>query len=133
MYDELFSKVPDHIRLKTRDSNMLSSKAIEGKYAIVKKFINASDTFAEFAPGDCRFSFAISKLVKFVYGIDISDQRNLSDTIPENFKLIIYDGYNLNEIEDESVDFVFSDQLIEHLHPEDTELHFKLAHRKLLA
>ena len=43
----------------------------------------------------------------------------------------MYDGCNLNEIGDNSVDVVFSDQLIEHFHPEDTKLHFQLVHRIL--
>jgi len=45
--------------------------------------------------------------------------------VPDNFDLIIYDGYNL-PVEENSTDVVFSDQLIEHLHPEDTEFHFQL-------
>ena len=34
-------------------------------------------------------------------------------------------------IDEESLDIVFSDQLIEHFHPEETELHFRLVNRIL--
>lgn len=131
MYDELFSKVPDHPRLTRRQSTQLTSSINKGKSAIVNKFINKSDVFIEFAPGDCRFAYKVSKQVKYAYGIDISDQRNPTDSIPDNFKLIVYDGYSLDEIENNSIDIVFSDQLIEHLHPEDTRLHFELVYRIL--
>jgi SAM-dependent methyltransferase len=131
MYDELFRKVPDHPRLTQRQSAQLTASANVSKFSIVRKFLNESVIFAEFAPGDCRFAFEVATQVKSVYGIDISDQRNPTDIVPDNFKLIVYDGYYLDKIENNSIDIVFSDQLIEHIHPEDTKLHFELVHRIL--
>ncbi|MDZ7719667.1 MAG: class I SAM-dependent methyltransferase [Balneolaceae bacterium] len=131
MYDELFEQVPDHPRLTRRNSDQLTLKANEEKFSLVNKYVDKSTVFLEFAPGDCRLSFKVAKHVKKIFGVDISDQRNPKDSVPENFKLIVYDGYNLNEIESNSIDVVFSDQLIEHFHPEDTKLHFELVHRIL--
>lgn len=131
MYDDLFSKVPDHPRLTRRESDQLTLNANRSKFSIVQSFLNKSATFVEFAPGDCRFSIEVAKHVKFVYGVDISDQHRTNDNFPENFKLLIYDGYNLKGIDDNSVDIVFSDQLIEHFHPEDTVFHFDLVYRIL--
>jgi SAM-dependent methyltransferase len=131
MYQELFSKVPDHPRLTRRKSERLTKIKNKDKFNLVRRFLTGSDVFAEFGPGDSIFAAKVAGKVKYVYGIDITDQRNISDIFPENFELIIYDGYNLNEIESNSIDIIFSDQLIEHLHPEDTKLHFKLVHRLL--
>ena len=131
MYDELFSKVPDHPRLTRRHSEELTLFSNKSKVAVLGKFLNKSVSFVEFASGDCRFAFEVAKKVKYSYGIDISDQRNLKDKIPDNFKLIVYDGYNLEQLENNSIDIVFSDQFIEHLHEEDTRLHFELARRIL--
>ena len=131
MYEELFSKVPDHPRLTRRHSTPLSTNANKNKLSLVSRFIDKSDVFVEFGPGDCRFAIEVAKSVKFSYGIDISDQHNPKDDVPFNFKLIVYDGYILDTIENNSVDIVFSDQLIEHFHPDDTKLHFKLVHRIL--
>ena len=131
MYDELFSKVPDHPRLAQRLSEQLTAKAIKDKLSLLSRFLDKSDIFVEFAPGDCRFAAEVVKHVKYGYGIDISDQRNPADKFPENFKLVVFDGYKLDEIESNTIDVVFSDQLIEHLHPEDTKLHFILINRIL--
>jgi SAM-dependent methyltransferase len=133
MYEELFSKVPDHPRLTRRESTQLTEISNKDKFSIVSRFLDQSIVFLEFAPGDCRFVIEVAKQVKYAYGVDISDQSNHTDTVPENFELIIYDGYNLDEIESNSIDVVFSDQLIEHLHPDDTKLHFELVHRILKA
>jgi len=117
MYDELFRKVADHSRLIQRDDEQLTRMANKSKFALVRKFLKPSSIFVEFAPGDCRFAMEVANHVKNVYAIDISDQRNHSSIAPNNFSLIIYDGYVLENIPANSVDIVFSDQFIEHLHP----------------
>lgn len=126
MYDDLFKQVPDHSRLTRRASEKLTFAANKSKFALLKKFIDKDTIFVEFAPGDCKFACEVAKCVTFVYGVDISDQGNKNENFPTNFKLIIYDGYTLKEIKENSIDIAFSDQLIEHLHPEDTKLHFYL-------
>ncbi len=125
MYDELFECVPDHPRLKIRDSKDIGTLKNQNKLKLVENFIDKHSVFVEFGAGDCRFAMDICKRVRSVYGIDISDQREQLNVAPNNFELIIYDGYNL-EMQENSVDVIFSDQLIEHLHPEDTEFHFQL-------
>jgi len=131
MYQELFEKVPDHPRLTRKNPEDLSKRARKFKYSVVKRMLKKSSVVVEFAPGNCRFSFEISRFVRHVYGVDISDQRRNSDINPSNFTLIIYNGFDLSEIEDNSIDIVFSDQLIEHIHPEDVECHFQLVKRIL--
>jgi len=131
MYDDLFNQVPDHPRLTQRDDEELTRIANKSKLAVVSEFLNKSSVFVEFAPGDCRFAMEVAKYVRNVYTIDISDQRGHTDDSPKNFRLIVYDGYSLEEIEENSVDIIFSDQFIEHLHPEDTKLHFELAYHIL--
>jgi SAM-dependent methyltransferase len=93
--------------------------------------VDASTVLVEFAPGDCQFLVDVARRVRFAYGIDISDQRSLALPSPDNFRLIVYDGDDTREIADSSVDVVFSDQLIEHIAPDETEAHFALAHRLL--
>ena len=131
MYDELFAKVPDHSRLTRRQNEAETKRANRGKFALIRRYVNQSTVFAEFAPGDCRFVMEVAPRVKQAIGIDISDQRNPNDLVPSNFNLIIYDGYDLGKIHDESIDILFSDQLVEHFHPEDTPLHFQIADRIL--
>lgn len=130
MYVELLAKVGDHPRLTSRENKEKILAANEQKLKLVEKFLNDSVVFVEFAPGDCNFAFELCKHVKMVYAVDISDQRGKDCVMPPNFRLIVYDGYNL-DMEDGTADVVFSDQFIEHLHPEDTEYHFRLVKRIL--
>lgn len=131
MYDEIFSKVPDHPRLTKRQSEDQTAHANKNKLSLVRKYLNETILFVEFGPGDCRFAFEVAKRVNFSYAVDICDQRNPAVNVPDNFELIIYDGYNVENIEPESIDLVFSDQLIEHIHEDDTRHHFEVVHRIL--
>ncbi|MGB8951970.1 MAG: class I SAM-dependent methyltransferase [Candidatus Aminicenantales bacterium] len=132
LYEELFQKVPDHPRLAAREKAKQAQEdnLIRRKFELVRKFIDRAAVFVEFGPGDCRFSAFMARHVKCVLAVDISDQRSPRFEAPDNFKFIPYDGYAL-DIKESAADIVFSDQLIEHLHPEDMELHFALV-RKIL-
>jgi SAM-dependent methyltransferase len=131
MYDELFEKVPDHPRLTQRNSKEQTRIACKSKMTLIREFLNPSTIFVEIAPGDCKFAMEVAALVKNAYGVDISDQRDKNDPVPENFSLIVYDGYRLDEIQKNTVDLVFSDQFIEHLHPDDIQAHFELVYQML--
>lgn len=131
MYDELFSKVPDHPRLTIRSSKHLTNKSNKRKFTLFGKFLRPNSIVVEFAPGDCKFAKEASTKVQYYYGVDISEQSDKFDQMPDNFQLIVYDGYNLQYIKEHSVDVVFSDQLIEHLHEEDVQCHLKLVHKIL--
>ena len=130
MYSELFERVPDHPRLQPSKSEADAEISNRSKLRLVRKFLTKSSTFVEFGPGDCKFVTYVSDRVNFAYGVDISDQRSERDNGLNNFELIIYDGYDLN-MNDDSADVVFSDQLIEHFHPDDTYFHFRLVRRIL--
>jgi len=126
MYDDLFARVPDHSRLQIRDDAIRSKVANQVKWSLVKPFLEPEFKLIEFAPGSCKFSVEVCPHVREVVGIDISDQTGGMDSLPENFHLVIYDGYDL-DYERGSADMIFSDQLLEHFHPDDTELHLSLA------
>jgi len=126
MYRELFTKVPDHPRLSKTKMADTNSQTLQ----FLKEYLDESTVYVEFGPGDCQFASTVCKYTKKVIAVDIYDQRKDRSSLPSNFELIIYDGYDLN-MERNSADVVFSDQFIEHLHPEDAEYHFQLVNRIL--
>ncbi|MGH8055857.1 MAG: class I SAM-dependent methyltransferase, partial [Candidatus Entotheonellia bacterium] len=130
MYDELFAKVPDHPRLVKREDPLTRGRRIRRALRLVQPVIRPSTVFLEFGPGDCRFAFEVCKYVQKVYGVDISQPMSRTAEMPSNFESIVYDGYRL-PLADDSIDVMFSDQLIEHLHPEDTGGHLQTAQRLL--
>ena len=130
LYGELFERVPEHVRLTRRDTPEQSARAVESRLRLLRPHLRPETTFLEFAPGDCRLASAAAGLCKEVIAVDISDQHDPSEPLPENLKLIIYDGYHL-DVPAASVDILFSYQFLEHLHPDDVSLHFDMAARLL--
>jgi SAM-dependent methyltransferase len=131
MYDELFAAVPDHPRLTRRKDERETERANAYKLGVFGPFLRPDHVAVEFAPGDCEFSRVVAQHVRKIYGVDISDQRQPGRPWPANFELVVYDGYDLPQIPPDSIDVVFSDQLLEHLHPEDALEHLLLVKRIL--
>ena len=130
MYDQLFDEVPDHPRLTRRADEQQTARAIESKSRLVRPFARSDASFLEFGSGDCRFCIAMADRFAQVHAVDIADQIASGSPRPANFELIVYDGYDL-DLPSGCIDIAFSDQLIEHLHPDDTAAHFSLVHRLL--
>jgi SAM-dependent methyltransferase len=56
--------------------------------------------------------------IRQVYGLDVSQKITEQLSLPSNFKLILSDGSSV-PLPPESVDVAYSNQLMEHLHPDD--------------
>lgn len=130
MYQELFERVPEHARLSEAMSPEQMKINLAREIRLVEKYLTPETDLIEFAPGTCRFSYHVAQRVRSVTAVDISDQRRADIAAPYNFRHVVYDGYHL-DMEDACADVIFSNQFIEHIHPEDTLLHFQLAHRLL--
>lgn len=130
MYAELFAEVPDHPRLVRRADQAMIAYRTRRLLRLLWPFLTPASRVLEFGAGDCTLAFAIAPLVRHVVAADISNQIASGRAIPSNFEHVTYDGYVL-PVGDGSADVVFSNDLIEHIHPEDVALHFRAAHRVL--
>jgi SAM-dependent methyltransferase len=118
LYDELFRRVPLHPLLTRKSSPSERTETICAQMKFLELFLNNNATFLEVGPGDCALSFEVAKSVKQVYAVDVSDEITKALTTPDNFQLLISDGCSI-PVPRNSVNVAYSDQLMEHLHPED--------------
>lgn len=130
MYDELFARVPNHPRLTARQDFERGKKAVSEQMRLLKHWVKPSYCYLEFGPGNCSLSIAVCSIAKTVYAADIAENVSPDIQRPKNFNFLVYDGYNL-DLPDNSIDVVFSNQMLEHLHPDDTTDHFRLVYRLL--
>ena len=129
MYDELFRLVPDHPRLAQKGaSTEARERDIGWNLAQLAPYLVRGCTFLEIGAGDCALSARVARDAKQVYAVDISDQHQ--GTLPMNVKVVLTDGRGI-DVPAESVDLAFSDQLMEHLHPDDALEQLRNIHRAL--
>ena len=118
LYDELFKRVPDHPQTVAKDATAQREAWVRDRMASVSGLLGGAKTVLEVGPGDCAFSFAIAPHVGEVIAVDVSSEITRHTAVPGNFRLLLSDGTSI-DVPPGSVDLVYSDQLMEHLHPDD--------------
>ena len=125
VYSEVAKRVPYHPMLITNADLNARLKSAMSQFAILKRYINKEAIFLEIAPGDGALVLYAAPFFKKVIALDIAkkiDDKNSASV--DNFELIIYDGVNI-DLPENSIDIIYSHQLMEHLHPEDAVLQLK--------
>lgn len=118
VYDELFKRVPLHPQHTNKaDPERLTADVAEKKQ-IVTPFLSRDAVFLEVGPGDCEFAKTVAAEARTVLAIDVSDEITRKRELPANLKLVISDGSSI-PVPPDSVDVAYSNQLMEHLHPDD--------------
>lgn len=118
LYDELYQRVPFHPRLTRKASPLETLQHVNLQMKLLRRFLNNNITFLEIGPGDCALAIEMAKYVKQVYAVDVSDEITKGLTCPPNFQLILSDGVSV-PVPPGSINLAYSNQLMEHLHPED--------------
>jgi SAM-dependent methyltransferase len=118
LYDEMYHRTPRHPQLRQKASPAETAAAVTRQLGRVRPFLDAESVFLEVGPGDCALSLAVAKLVRQVYAVDVSAAITEGAVAPPNFQLILSDGVSI-PVPPGSVDVAYSNQLMEHLHPDD--------------
>jgi len=122
VYDELFRRVPDHPQLALKHQPRTPASArpidVDHRLAFLKNYLNPEATYLEIGPGDCSLAIEVARLVRKVYAVDVSEEIGKGVALPGNLELIISDGCSI-PIPEDSINLAYSDQLMEHLHPDD--------------
>lgn len=118
VYDELLRKFPDNGMLAHKLDKNLSKRQVRNAMRILRPWLRKNLKFLEIGPGNCSLSFEVCKHVEKVYGVDVSYELTENEMNPKNFKLIISDGTSV-PIDPNTIDLAYSNQYMEHIHPED--------------
>lgn len=128
-YDEMFRRVPHHPMLVRKEAMPAEQRCAE-TLAFLAPFLRPDLNFLEIGPGDCALSVCVARRVKHVWGVDVSTELTRAPGFPPNFELLISDGTSI-PTPPGSVDLAFSNQLMEHLHPDDALEQLRNIHRAL--
>jgi SAM-dependent methyltransferase len=118
LYDELYRRVPDHPQLTRQHMPAEAHGGVRRQLKMLQRFVGEDTTYLEVGPGDCALTFEVAKRVRKAIGVDISAEITSIDRRPHNFLLVLSDGTSI-PVPPGSVDVAYSNQLMEHLHPDD--------------
>jgi len=117
-YDEWNARVLNDPHLSPRNDIPCSATAVIDQKKMLLRFLKPGHTFLEVGPGDCTLAAEIAGYAHKVYAVDVSRRTADSSALPANVNFIISDGCSI-PLSPGSIDLTYSNQLLEHLHPED--------------
>lgn len=117
-YEELFRRIPDHSQLTYKASEADRDRRIQAQISLLEPWLDSSTVFLEIGAGDCALSLAVAERVARVYALDVSPSIMQADQVPANFQHVISDGTSV-PVPRGTVTVAYSNQLMEHLHPDD--------------
>ena len=118
VYNELFNRVPKHPQLIDKKTSDKRLKRVASEMILINSFISKKTVFLEIGAGDCALSKEVSKVVQKVVSIDVSPEIFNNLKLPNNVQTKLTDGINI-PAKCNTIDIVYSNQLMEHLHPDD--------------
>lgn len=115
VYGQLFDELPDHPQRTGRKA--VRAELIAAQLALLRPFLTKDSIYVEIGCGDAILTKQVAAYVRSAVGVDVTEQLLEGDP-PDSFAFALSDGINL-PFPDGMADLVYSNQLMEHLHPED--------------
>jgi SAM-dependent methyltransferase len=129
LYDELFRRVPDHSQLHNKAAGDVRQRYWR-ELALVEGLLPDDGVFLELGAGDCQFTLEIARHARHAYAVDVSTEIVTDSGAVANFELVLSDGCTV-PVPPASVDLAYSNQLIEHLHPDDVRAQLRAVYAAL--
>ena len=124
VYDELFRRVHDHPQLTRKAGAESRAAEVAARLKLLRRYLRPDITYLEVGPGDCSLAVAVAQQVRKAYAVDVSEEIAAGISLPENLTYVLSDGSNI-PVPAGSIDLAYSDQLLEHLHPDDALAHLE--------
>ena len=126
LYNELFRRVPELVN----QDQYSTLERIKREMRPLQGWLDQDTVFLEIGPGDCKISLEVAQSAKKVIAIDVSSEITKQIKSPINFSLVLSDGRSI-PVPENTVNVAYSNQLMEHLHPDDALEQLKDLYRAL--
>lgn len=117
-YSELFASLPDHPQnTAQRDA---AGDRIAAQSKLLREWLKPDTVYLEIGCGDAALTFAVAPKVREAIGVDVTPDLIDGAKAPANFRFVLSSGSDI-DLPDASVDVVYSNQVMEHIHVDDVE------------
>ncbi|MCC8964851.1 class I SAM-dependent methyltransferase [Bradyrhizobium sp. Pear76] len=114
VYEELYREVPYHPQLVRKSQGAEERAGLLELFDTLRPFLNPDTVYAEIGAGDCALTMLVAPHVRKAYAIDVSETVTRGASAP-NLEVVLSDGIDIPV----TATLIFSNQLMEHLHPDD--------------
>lgn len=121
IYRERSERIPHHPLVRQADDERARAASVEPQVRLLKPFLDAGVRFVEVGAGDGAVTRAIAPLVRHALALDVTDALFRGQGA-DNLELRVFDGFDLG-VAAESINVVYSHDVVEHLHEDDMLLH----------
>lgn len=128
VYGELFARLPDHPQHKMDPARRRLNTATQ--VAFLRSIVRPHDVFLELGCGDAAVTCGVAAFVAEAIGVDVTAALIDAKQAPANFRFLHTNGTEL-DLPADAADIVYSNQLMEHLHPMDAMQQLREIHRVL--
>ncbi len=128
LYTELFARLPDHPQHRTDPEKR--QKNTENQAAFLRTQLKPNDVFVEIGCGDAALTRAIASNVAEAIAVDVTSSLIDKSVLPANVRFLKTSGTDIG-LPENYAGIVYSNQLMEHLHPDDASAQLREIHRIL--
>ena len=117
VYRERSERIADHpLVTRSKDSTAMEAAAAP-QIALLATFVKETSTFCEIGAGDGAVAYGLAPKVSRAIAMDVTDALAIPDKPSRGYEFRTFDGFDLG-LADE-IDVIYSNDVAEHLHPED--------------
>jgi SAM-dependent methyltransferase len=121
VYRERSVRIDDHPLVARSNDAAAQAGAARPQKRLILNFAGPSDAFMEVGAGDGAVAFAVAPHVSRSVAIDVTDILAIPDDPSRAYRFLVFDGFDLPDVGE--LDLVYSNDVVEHLHPDDLRDH----------
>jgi SAM-dependent methyltransferase len=118
VYRELGQRVPYHPLVTAARGGPDRAVMVAPQLRLLEPWLSPQTRFCEIGAGDAALARAVAPLVGSSLALDVTDALAPDPRTDGNFAFRVFDGYDLG-VADGSLDLVYSNDVVEHLHVDD--------------
>jgi SAM-dependent methyltransferase len=118
VYLEISERIPHHGLVRQAADAATQAEAVEPQVALLRPFLDGESRFCDVGAGDGAVAREVAGSVKHSLALDVTDALALPSDEAVGYQFRVFDGFDLG-LPDDSLDVAYSNQVAEHLHPDD--------------